>query len=239
MSPVPAVSWDDKAVIVRLVAVPVPKLNADAPLATDIVAPFKLSVVAVTTPPMDMPGLDAKVTRQLAELNVMPTLDTAPPKMKHEPEVMTLDPLIEKVEEVNEIEDDDMARKAPVDGVNLEFVSAIITAAAMLPVAETILRPKIEAVVSCRVSGVATPRTKASVEAAQLTVVPMSVMARVAEAPENTWLDVDAIDIVQPFIDTVMALVVPAQLIPVLAHPVVEEHKCCAPVSCVDWYSTR
>lgn len=135
-----AVICDDVAAIDSDVAVPVPKMNAEPPF-TDTRALVRLIVVDVTTPPIEMPVLELYVTRQFAELNVMPTDDTAPPNCRHEPTVITLFPAIEIVDDVSDISAEDIAKKAPVAGCSSELVFAVMVAEATLPVAVMIFLP--------------------------------------------------------------------------------------------------
>lgn len=95
-------------------AVPEPKKRADEPPATEITELVRLIVVEVRAPPTEMPVLELYVTIQLAELNVMPTDETAPPNCKQEPEVITVLPERDIVDEDIEIAADDIARNAPV-----------------------------------------------------------------------------------------------------------------------------
>jgi hypothetical protein len=205
-----------------------------------MVAPLRLSVVDVTAPPMEIPIFDPYVTRQLAELSVIPTLDTAPPNTKQLPDVITLLPVIEIVDDVKEMADDDIARNAPVAGAKRELVSAMIVASVTVPVADTMLRPYTVAVVSCMFCSVVTaPNANASVVAMQLTVVPTSVSARLVLVPTSAWFDVSDMLIVHPFIDTVIELVLPAQLTPVFTHAVDAVHACVALPVCDTPYTTK
>jgi hypothetical protein len=166
------------------VAVPLPMISAAAPPATEMVPLARLIVVLVSTPPTEIPGLVAYVTRQLAPFRVKPTLDTAPPNVKHEPEVITVAPDSDIVDDVNEMEALDMPRNAPVDGVNRDVVSAMIVAAATLPVAVMMFRPKTVAVVSCMLPSVDTiPSENASVVAMHDTVVLIRLIARLVAVP--------------------------------------------------------
>jgi hypothetical protein len=223
-SPAAAVICDEIAVIDTEVAVPVPRTTAAAPPATEIVEPERLSVVAESVPPTEMPVFEPYVTRH-DELDIVsPTLDTTPPNRKQLPEEIVVLP--------DSVTDDDVKdtapvipRNAPVDGTNSELASAMIVASATFPVAVMMFRPYIDAVDICIVDIVLiAAKEKASVVEMHEIVVLISEIATLLTVPAKAWFDVDDMDMLHAFIVISMLAVVLAAAMPVLKQPVLVRH---------------